>query len=296
MRRDWLSRTAGVALALAFAAPAFAEDSIYVPLFTYRTGPFAGSGTPVADGMHDYLTMLNERDGGIGGVKLDRRRMRDRLRHQEGPRVLRHGEAEEPGDHQSLVDRHHAVADPQGLRRQDPDPVDGLWPFGRRARRRLPVGVQPAGHLLGRRVRNPQISRRRLGRGPQGQDDRLSLFRRRVRPRGAAVLPVAGQGFRLRSQALSGRAGGHAEPGLEMARHPPRQARFPHHVRLGRDEPDGDQGSGQGQFPDGQVRLDLVAERPRRAPPPGKAPRASRSSTGTAPAPTIPPSPTSRNS
>ncbi len=52
------------------ALPAAAQDSIYVPLFTYRTGPFAGSGTPIADGMHDYLRMLNERDGGIGGVKL----------------------------------------------------------------------------------------------------------------------------------------------------------------------------------------------------------------------------------
>src|SRR3984893_2955584 len=49
---------------------ASAADSIYVPLFTYRTGPFAGSGTPIANGMVDYLTMLNERDGGIGGVKL----------------------------------------------------------------------------------------------------------------------------------------------------------------------------------------------------------------------------------
>jgi branched-chain amino acid transport system substrate-binding protein len=48
-----------------------AQDSIYVPLFTYRTGPFAGSGIPVANGMHDYLSMLNERDGGIGGVKLN---------------------------------------------------------------------------------------------------------------------------------------------------------------------------------------------------------------------------------
>jgi branched-chain amino acid transport system substrate-binding protein len=47
-----------------------AQDSIYVPLFTYRTGPYANSGIPVANGMHDYLTMLNERDGGIGGVKL----------------------------------------------------------------------------------------------------------------------------------------------------------------------------------------------------------------------------------
>jgi branched-chain amino acid transport system substrate-binding protein len=58
-------------LALPGAAPAMAEDSIYVPLFTYRTGPYAGSGTHIADGMHDYLAMLNERDGGIGGAKLN---------------------------------------------------------------------------------------------------------------------------------------------------------------------------------------------------------------------------------
>src|SRR5262249_49188834 len=28
-------------------------------------------GIPIANGMHDYLAMLNERDGGIGGVKLN---------------------------------------------------------------------------------------------------------------------------------------------------------------------------------------------------------------------------------
>ncbi len=110
-----------------------------------------------------------------------RRRMRDRLRHQEGPGVLRHGQAEKPCADQPLVDRHYAVADPEGLRRQDPDPVDGLRPFGRGARRRVPLDFQPAGHLLGRRLGNPQISRRRLDRGPEGQDGRLSLFRRRVR-------------------------------------------------------------------------------------------------------------------
>src|SRR4029078_11854726 len=48
-----------------------AQDSIYVPLLTYRTGAFAGSGIPIANGMRDYLAMLNERDGGIGGVKLN---------------------------------------------------------------------------------------------------------------------------------------------------------------------------------------------------------------------------------
>ena len=53
-----------------FVLPAMAQESVFVPLFTYRTGPFAGSGTSIADGMHDYLSMLNERDGGIGGVRL----------------------------------------------------------------------------------------------------------------------------------------------------------------------------------------------------------------------------------
>jgi branched-chain amino acid transport system substrate-binding protein len=60
-----------VAAALVLAGTARAQESIYIPLLTYRTGPFAGSGGPIADGMRDYLTMLNERDGGIAGVKLN---------------------------------------------------------------------------------------------------------------------------------------------------------------------------------------------------------------------------------
>jgi branched-chain amino acid transport system substrate-binding protein len=64
-----LAAALGGAAAVAPLA-AGAQESIYVPLMTYRTGPFAGSGIPIANGMADYLTMLNERDGGIGGVKL----------------------------------------------------------------------------------------------------------------------------------------------------------------------------------------------------------------------------------
>jgi branched-chain amino acid transport system substrate-binding protein len=47
-----------------------ASAETFIPLFTYRTGPFANSGIPIANGMHDYLNMLNARDGGIGGSKL----------------------------------------------------------------------------------------------------------------------------------------------------------------------------------------------------------------------------------
>ena len=70
-----LLRHVALGLAVVMAAPAAvtsaqAANGIFVPLFTYRTGPFSGSGIPVANGLHDYLTMLNERDGGIGGEKL----------------------------------------------------------------------------------------------------------------------------------------------------------------------------------------------------------------------------------
>ncbi|MDT2019347.1 ABC transporter substrate-binding protein [Methylocella sp. CPCC 101449] len=64
----------GLVVGALVGMPAFheasAQESVYVPLFTYRTGPFAGSGIPIADGMRDYLEMLNQRDGGIGGVKI----------------------------------------------------------------------------------------------------------------------------------------------------------------------------------------------------------------------------------
>jgi branched-chain amino acid transport system substrate-binding protein len=47
-----------------------AAADTFIPLFTYRTGPFANSGIPIANGLHDYFNMLNARDGGIGGSRL----------------------------------------------------------------------------------------------------------------------------------------------------------------------------------------------------------------------------------
>ncbi|HUV20815.1 MAG TPA: ABC transporter substrate-binding protein, partial [Gammaproteobacteria bacterium] len=41
-----------------------------IPSFDYRTGPYAPSGIPYANGFADYFTMLNERDGGINGAKI----------------------------------------------------------------------------------------------------------------------------------------------------------------------------------------------------------------------------------
>lgn len=53
---------------LATTGPALADLS--VPNLSYRTGSYAANGIPYADGFADYFTLLNERDGGIGGEKV----------------------------------------------------------------------------------------------------------------------------------------------------------------------------------------------------------------------------------
>lgn len=52
-----------------FALNATAEG-LYIPQLNYRTGAFGGNGSRIANGFTDYLTMINERDGGVGGVKI----------------------------------------------------------------------------------------------------------------------------------------------------------------------------------------------------------------------------------
>ncbi len=44
-----------------------ASAELVFPSLSYRTGPYAPNGIPFADGYADYFTLLNERDGGIGG-------------------------------------------------------------------------------------------------------------------------------------------------------------------------------------------------------------------------------------
>jgi branched-chain amino acid transport system substrate-binding protein len=57
--------------ALAAAAGAFAQaNEQFIPSLVYRSGPYAPNGVPFANGLADYLNLVNERDGGINGVKI----------------------------------------------------------------------------------------------------------------------------------------------------------------------------------------------------------------------------------
>ena len=69
-----IGRHIGIALAAlgstAIAAPALAQNEQFIPALVYRTGAYAPNGVPIANGIADYYTLINERDGGINGVKI----------------------------------------------------------------------------------------------------------------------------------------------------------------------------------------------------------------------------------
>lgn len=73
MKKTGLTKGAALGALLAAGAaiaPVAAQDSVYFANNAYRTGPFSGSGIPIGDGMRDYIAMINERDGGVNGVKV----------------------------------------------------------------------------------------------------------------------------------------------------------------------------------------------------------------------------------
>ena len=61
----------GAALAVGFAQQALAQaKEQFIGLPSYRVGAYAAGGSGIYGGWIDYMTMINERDGGINGVKL----------------------------------------------------------------------------------------------------------------------------------------------------------------------------------------------------------------------------------
>ncbi len=58
------------ATAALFAVDAAAQNEIFVPALVYRTGAYAPNGIPWADGFVDYLKLVNERDGGVNGIRI----------------------------------------------------------------------------------------------------------------------------------------------------------------------------------------------------------------------------------
>jgi branched-chain amino acid transport system substrate-binding protein len=66
--RGWLL---GLLLATAGAASALAQEGTqFIGITGYRVGPYGANGAAFFSGFIDYLQLVNERDGGVNGVKL----------------------------------------------------------------------------------------------------------------------------------------------------------------------------------------------------------------------------------
>ncbi|PWV60197.1 ABC transporter substrate-binding protein [Plasticicumulans acidivorans] len=59
-----------IGLAIGLSPAAFADGEQFIPMTSYRVGPYAAGGTGVFGGFIDYINLINARDGGVGGVKL----------------------------------------------------------------------------------------------------------------------------------------------------------------------------------------------------------------------------------
>lgn len=72
LKRLLISVLAVTVVAWSMASPAPAQDkgSIFIPLLVYRTGAYAPNGIPSANGFNDYFNLINERDGGVNGVRI----------------------------------------------------------------------------------------------------------------------------------------------------------------------------------------------------------------------------------
>ena len=55
---------------LAFAGAASAQNEQFIPTNFYCVRPYAPGGSGFGGGIIDYFSLINERDGGINGVKL----------------------------------------------------------------------------------------------------------------------------------------------------------------------------------------------------------------------------------
>ena len=136
-------------LTLAFAAvalcarrrrePATAQQNEqFMPALVYRTGAYAPNGIPFADGVADYWSLLNERDGGINGVKITFEECETGYATDNGVECYERLKGKGPTGASLLLpalDRHHLRADREGAGRQDPAADHGLRPRRKPQRR-----------------------------------------------------------------------------------------------------------------------------------------------------------------
>ena len=237
----------------AMAEPALAQaNEQFLPSLVYRTGPYAPNGIPFADGVADYWTLLNERDGGINGVKIQSEECETGYATDKGVECYERLKGKGPTGAGYFSPLSTGIT--FALTEKVPgDKIPLLtMGYGRSESRNgavFPWNFIAVGSLLdrGRRRHPAHRPRARRHRQAQGQEDQPRLSRQPLRQGADPGAGRARQEERLHLQGHPGHASGRRAE-VAMARDPPGSARLRAALGLGRDELHRDQGSGGGRL------------------------------------------------
>ena len=212
---------------IASRRPAQAQNEQFIPALVYRTGAYAPNGIPFANGIADYLQLVNARDGGINGVKITYEECETGYATDRGVECYERLKGKGPTGAALFIPLSTGIT----YALTDKAPADKIpmitMGYGRTEARdgtRVPVELPAARHLLDRRRHHHPAHRqegRRL-RQAQGQEDRARLSRLALR-QGA---DRAARGARARCTASSSlpmpvhasRASSRRRPGCRSAR------------------------------------------------------------------------------
>ncbi len=175
VRTLWIA-AAGRALVLAAPTPAARPRATRCSSRCSSTAPARTrrAAFPIANGFVDYFTLLNERDGGINGVKLAWEECETQYDTKQGVECYERLKGKSRVLVNPVQHRHHLPADPQGPGRQGRRVLDGLRHERRLRRPVVPVGVQLPDELLEPGLGRHPLHRRAGGRAreAEGQEDR----------------------------------------------------------------------------------------------------------------------------
>ena len=181
-----VSRCAALLGAGALAAPALAQNEQFIPNLVYRTGAYAPNGIPFANGIADYYKLVNERDGGINGVKIVFEECDTGYATDRGVECYERLKGKGPTGAAYVIPLSTGIT----FALTEKAPIDkiphhhhGLRPLGVARRLGVPVEFPAARHLLDRRRHHPAAHRQegRRVRQAQGQEDRAGLSRLALR-------------------------------------------------------------------------------------------------------------------
>ena len=154
----------------------------FIPVLSYRTGPYAPNGAPWANGFVDYMKLVNAK-GGINGVKLSWEECETGYDTARSVECYERLKGKGASFVQPLSTGATFAITEKAPGRQDPGGDRRLRPQRKRRRHRVQVELPDRRHLLGGQRRH-HAGHRQEGRRPrqaQGQEDRAGLSRQPLR-------------------------------------------------------------------------------------------------------------------